>query len=357
MIAGGGGHRRVPQVDGAHRRDRPEREGAPLRARARPGEAGALPEHGDHARRQGRDHGRVDRLPRQGRQRPCCSARSTTRSKGDITRVADPTVGRNYHAEALLLPDGRVITMGSDPLFSDVDEHESRGRSRSASRSTRRRTCSRATARRSPAGRRRSTRGDTVRFGSPDAGAIRVGAAGAPERGHARDRPGAAFGRARRHARNGGGVDLTIPKSAGLVPSGWYMLFVSSDERPALEGPLGACPLGRGWLAAVLGGALVAAAPASAATFFKSPSAQHRLRDLQVGGPVRHPREGVGAAAAAGLVPGGLGQRPGREPARPRALHLRRATRSSAASGCWPTARRSAAAASSARAAATACAA
>ena len=34
-----------------------------------PGEAGALPEHGDHARRQGRDHGRVDRLPRRGRQR------------------------------------------------------------------------------------------------------------------------------------------------------------------------------------------------------------------------------------------------------------------------------------------------
>ncbi|MFJ2110724.1 galactose oxidase-like domain-containing protein [Streptomyces sp. NPDC087850] len=36
-------------------------------------------------------------------------------------RAADPTVGRNYHSEALLLPDGRVVTFGSDPLFGDAD--------------------------------------------------------------------------------------------------------------------------------------------------------------------------------------------------------------------------------------------
>ncbi|MFJ7997772.1 galactose oxidase-like domain-containing protein [Streptomyces sp. NPDC096310] len=36
-------------------------------------------------------------------------------------RAADPTVGRNYHSEALLLPDGRVVTFGSDPLFDDAD--------------------------------------------------------------------------------------------------------------------------------------------------------------------------------------------------------------------------------------------
>ncbi|MHC0434110.1 radical copper oxidase GlxA [Streptomyces sp. O3] len=36
-----------------------------------------------------------------------------------FTPAADPTVGRNYHAEALLLPDGRVATFGSDPLFGN----------------------------------------------------------------------------------------------------------------------------------------------------------------------------------------------------------------------------------------------
>ncbi|MBB5936354.1 hypothetical protein FHS42_003429 [Streptomyces zagrosensis] len=33
--------------------------------------------------------------------------------------TADPTVGRNYHSSALLLPDGRVATFGSDPLYAD----------------------------------------------------------------------------------------------------------------------------------------------------------------------------------------------------------------------------------------------
>ncbi|MEU9114165.1 kelch motif-containing protein [Streptomyces sp. NPDC048483] len=36
-------------------------------------------------------------------------------------QVADPLVGRNYHSGALLLPDGRVMTFGSDSLYADKD--------------------------------------------------------------------------------------------------------------------------------------------------------------------------------------------------------------------------------------------
>ena len=36
-----------------------------------------------------------------------------------LSVAADPHVGRNYHAAAVLLPDGRVLTVGSDPLFRD----------------------------------------------------------------------------------------------------------------------------------------------------------------------------------------------------------------------------------------------
>lgn len=36
-----------------------------------------------------------------------------------LSVVADPRVGRNYHSSALLLPDGRVLTIGSDPLYKD----------------------------------------------------------------------------------------------------------------------------------------------------------------------------------------------------------------------------------------------
>ncbi|GIE56595.1 hypothetical protein Aoc01nite_19970 [Actinoplanes octamycinicus] len=36
-----------------------------------------------------------------------------------LSPAADPAVGRNYHSSALLLPDGRVLTTGSDPLYAD----------------------------------------------------------------------------------------------------------------------------------------------------------------------------------------------------------------------------------------------
>ena len=40
--------------------------------------------------------------------------------KGNVFHeAASPTVGRNYHSEALLLPDGRVASFGSDPLYDD----------------------------------------------------------------------------------------------------------------------------------------------------------------------------------------------------------------------------------------------
>jgi len=41
---------------------------------------------------------------------------------GALTEMAPNEVGRNYHSTALLLPDGRVMTMGSDPLYSDADD-------------------------------------------------------------------------------------------------------------------------------------------------------------------------------------------------------------------------------------------
>lgn len=40
-------------------------------------------------------------------------------AKKEFRNVADPLVGRNYHSGGLLLPDGRVMTFGSDSLYSD----------------------------------------------------------------------------------------------------------------------------------------------------------------------------------------------------------------------------------------------
>ncbi|WP_016908526.1 kelch motif-containing protein [Streptomyces xiaopingdaonensis] len=40
-------------------------------------------------------------------------------AKNAYDEAAEPLVGRNYHSGGLLLPDGRVMTFGSDSLFSD----------------------------------------------------------------------------------------------------------------------------------------------------------------------------------------------------------------------------------------------
>ena len=81
MIAGGGG---VGDSDrSTARTDVIDLNAAKpaLRARARPGAAGALPEHGHHAGRQGRHHRRLDRLPRRRTTATSCCATSTTRSR------------------------------------------------------------------------------------------------------------------------------------------------------------------------------------------------------------------------------------------------------------------------------------
>jgi hypothetical protein len=44
-------------------------------------------------------------------------------ASGELIEVASNRVGRNYHSTAVLLPDGRVMTMGSDPLFADKHNH------------------------------------------------------------------------------------------------------------------------------------------------------------------------------------------------------------------------------------------
>jgi len=41
-----------------------------------------------------------------------------------LAPAAPPAIGRNYHSEAMLLPDGRVVTLGSDPLYGNKDNSE-----------------------------------------------------------------------------------------------------------------------------------------------------------------------------------------------------------------------------------------
>lgn len=40
---------------------------------------------------------------------------------GTLTPLADPRVGRNYHSSAVLLPNGQILVVGSDPLYADAE--------------------------------------------------------------------------------------------------------------------------------------------------------------------------------------------------------------------------------------------
>jgi hypothetical protein len=148
-----------------------------------------------------------------------------------FSQAADPTVGRNYHSEALLLPDGRVATFGSDPLFGDADN-------------TRMGTFEKRIEIYTPPylhdGRaeRRPALGEGTRETVP--GGTATYATEHPEHiAHARlMRPSAVTHTTDVEQRSiqleiergDGEASFTIPEDPSLVPSGWYMLFVTDAE-------------------------------------------------------------------------------------------------------------------------------
>ncbi|BCJ52218.1 hypothetical protein Asp14428_36930 [Actinoplanes sp. NBRC 14428] len=141
--------------------------------------------------------------------------------------AAESTVGRNYHSEALLLPDGRVITLGSDPLYDPSGRNpgtfEQRVEVYSPPYLFKGR---RPVAGKGPAAVQRGT---TFAIATRDAGRIRAARLMRPsavthvtdvdQRSVALDISPAT-----------GGLALSVPKARGLVPSGWYMLFLVDDR-------------------------------------------------------------------------------------------------------------------------------
>ncbi|RKN54958.1 DUF1929 domain-containing protein, partial [Streptomyces klenkii] len=145
--------------------------------------------------------------------------------------AADPTVGRNYHSEALLLPDGRVATFGSDPLFGDADntrmgEFEKRIEVYTPpylhdGREERRPVLGEGPERAAP--------GETVTFATGQPGRIAEARLMRPSAvTHTTDVEQRSLQLEVR--RGAGGVSFTLPEDPSLVPPGWYMLFVSDEE-------------------------------------------------------------------------------------------------------------------------------
>ncbi|WP_030321164.1 kelch motif-containing protein [Streptomyces flavochromogenes] len=169
-----------------------------------------------------------------------------------FTAAAAPTVGRNYHSEALLLPDGRVATFGSDPLFGDKDN-------------TRLGTFEQRVEVFTPpylhkAGADRPVLGEgpqeldqngRATFKTKDAGRIVRARLMRPSAvTHTTDVEQRSVEVGLTRSQNGTTVTVDVPEDRTLVPPGWYMLFVTDEngipseakwiqvgDRPPVSGP------------------------------------------------------------------------------------------------------------------------
>ncbi|MGW5272420.1 galactose oxidase-like domain-containing protein [Streptomyces sp. NPDC004044] len=149
-------------------------------------------------------------------------------------RVADPAVGRNYHSGSVLLPDGRVMIFGSDSLYAD------RANSRPGIFEQRieiytppylyrdsrpELTAGPKSIRRGGTGMFTTSRGSTI----TSAKLMRPSAVT-----HVTDTDQRSVALGLR--RTAGGISVTVPKNRALVPSGWYMLFVTDAKGTPSEG-------------------------------------------------------------------------------------------------------------------------
>jgi hypothetical protein len=141
-------------------------------------------------------------------------------------QAAAPSVGRDYHSEAVLLPDGRVATLGSNPLYGDSED------SSTGFFEQRIEIYSPPYLFHGP--RPQITGGpQTVGLGasatfttSNPADIAKVRLIHPSAATHVTDLQQRSI--ALTFTRTSGGVEVTIPPQQSLVPLGWYMLFVDS---------------------------------------------------------------------------------------------------------------------------------
>ncbi|MCX4866919.1 DUF1929 domain-containing protein [Streptomyces sp. NBC_00257] len=149
-------------------------------------------------------------------------------------RVADPAVGRNYHSGSVLLPDGRVMVFGSDSLYAD------RANTRPGVFEQRIEIYTPPCLYRSShpvltGGPKSLRRGGTGGFTTAPGRAITSAKLIRPSAvTHVTDTDQRSVALGLR--RTPGGITVTVPGNRALVPSGWYMLFVTDDRGTPSDG-------------------------------------------------------------------------------------------------------------------------
>ncbi|MFE0698921.1 galactose oxidase-like domain-containing protein [Streptomyces sp. NPDC058872] len=149
-----------------------------------------------------------------------------------FTEAAEPTVGRNYHSEALLLPDGRVATFGSDPLYDDEDNTKLGTFEQRIEVFTPPYLHRAGTAR--PVlggGSRELDRNGRATFTTEDAGRIVKARLMRPSAvTHTTDVEQRSIALGLTKGSDGVTLTIDVPDDRTLVPPGWYMLFVVDGD-------------------------------------------------------------------------------------------------------------------------------
>ncbi|WP_370098358.1 galactose oxidase-like domain-containing protein [Streptacidiphilus sp. MAP12-20] len=144
-----------------------------------------------------------------------------------FTPAADPTIGRDYHSEALLLPDGRVVTLGSNPLFGNKQDAGPQVFEQRIEIYTPAYLYQRGERPSINSGPQQLRLGETASLGvsaPADIDAVRLMRPSSVT--HATDVQQRSIALPFTRAADMAGVRVTMPASSGLVPPGWYMLFV-----------------------------------------------------------------------------------------------------------------------------------
>ena len=143
-----------------------------------------------------------------------------------LSALAPPSVGRDYHSEALLLPDGRILTLGGNPLVSTGKDPKKKYFEQRISifsppylhHGARPELIS---------GPVELSRGGSADYLTSDAATIQSARLMRPSAvTHVTDLEQRSI--ALELTKRTGGISVTVPSGAGLVPSGWYMLFVNN---------------------------------------------------------------------------------------------------------------------------------
>ena len=137
-----------------------------------------------------------------------------------FTDAASPRVGRNYHSEALLLPDGRVATFGSNPIDNSFEMRIEIYSPAYLFKGERPRIIG---------GHKQIERGTQTTFTTSNPGNIGTAKLMRPSSvTHVTDVEQRSINLPL--TQTDYGIRVDIPENQNLLPSGWYMLFVTDKQ-------------------------------------------------------------------------------------------------------------------------------